>query len=108
MYFYKKFMNKFNVVFVLILDFFYFKKFLKFLKKINLPLSSLIPVNNDNSYIDYPIFVNYSYNLEKIVFLSLLNQISFLSYNYKYYKNKLNFLKIFYNFSNINNFFYKL
>lgn len=98
-YFYNRFYKKFSVILLIILDFSNFNKFLKIFKKSNIATASLIPINNQSNLIDFPIYLSQNYNLEKFLFLNLLTQITLIGYNYKLYKNKLNFIKIFYNFS---------
>lgn len=86
-------------MFLIILDYNYFKKFLKFIKTFNLPMCSLIPVNTIDELIDYPVFNNSFLELDKLIFLNLVTQTLFFSINYKNYCNKLKYLNLFYNFS---------
>lgn len=98
-YHYSQFIKKFNIILILIFDFQHFNKFFKILKNINLPISSLLPINNLNSFVDYPIYTNYICNFEKIIFYNLIAQTVLISFNYKNYEFKLKYLKLFYNFS---------
>lgn len=97
--YYSAFLQKFNIVFLIIFDFFHFNKFFKILKNINLPISSLLPINNFNSFIDYPIYTSLVNKFEKFVFYSIITQTVLISFNYKSYDFKIKYLKLFYNFS---------
>lgn len=102
LYFYKSFLNKFNVNLLFILNLDYYYNFLSFLKNVNLPMSSLFPAERINKFIDYPIYSDSNFkNINKIIFLNLISQIYFISSNFLMLKKKLNFLKLFYKFSQI-------
>lgn len=96
---YKNFINSFKIVFLFVIDFYYFRKFFKFLRVVNIPISSLIPANTPSLIVDYPLYVSFNYNLEKFIFLNMIANIFFLSLNYKNYINKIKYLQLFYNFS---------
>ena len=98
-YYYNNFSKKFNIVLIVILDFYYFNKFFKSLKSINLPTSSLIPINHVDAFVDYPIYVSYYSNFEKFLVLNLLTQITLMSFNYKNYILRIKYLNLFYDFS---------
>ena len=97
---YDNFLKNFNINFIIITDYLYFRKFFNLFKEINIITAALIPINYVNLQVDFPIYYNsLLQELEKFFFINIFTHCYFLSLNYKNYKNKINFLKLFYNFS---------
>lgn len=98
--FYSIFLKKFNVHLFLVLNYNHFKKFFKKLKKTNLPILSIIPININDPYVDYPIFFKIHFSsLDNFIFLNITAQFFFSAYNYLNFKKKIIYLEHFYNFS---------
>lgn len=100
-YFYKSFIIKFNISFVMVLNYYTYKYFYNYLLKINLPIASLIPIDCHSEFADYPLFF-YNYEFDKFLFLNLLTNVYLSAFNYNTYNLKKKYIYIFYNFQNIN------
>lgn len=96
-YFCKNKIKFFKVNLLVLLDYFYYKNFLTFLKRFNLPIITIVPSNIKNVYVDYYIYMNYiNLTLSKFFFINFFSNI-FFKYNFIYtfklknsYINKLN------------------
>jgi hypothetical protein len=102
LYFYSHFLKTHNVSLLIIFDYLYYFNYLSDLNKIDIAISSIVPINYTDFFIDYPLYasdINFSFN--KLLFYSIISQITFLAISNKNLQLKLKYLLIFYKFAKI-------
>lgn len=86
---------------LIIFDYLYYFNYLSDLNKIDVAVSSIVPINYTDSFIDYPIYIsNSDFKFNKLLFYTIISQITFLAISNKNLQFKLRYLTIFYKFSN--------
>lgn len=100
-YFFSKFCFYNNVNLLFIFDYNYYSNFYKTIINFDPCVSALVPMNYSDEYIDYPLYTPFINFYSKLVYLSFITQIYFLSYNNCNFYYKQQYLLLFYRFSNL-------
>lgn len=100
-YFFFKFCSYNNIHLLFISDFDYYLNFYKFISDYDCSISAIVPYNYSDFFIDYPLYSSYINNLVKIVYISVLSQIFFYSFNKINLYLKYQYLNNFYKYITI-------
>lgn len=98
-FFFRHFCKNFNISLFFINDFSKFKKYINNMLNMDIPVVSILPYNYDNSLFDFSIFFVYKdFYLIKFISLFLINNLFFISLNFRLINLRFYFLSVFYKF----------